>query len=148
MEQFLPGKIRCRRGWRIEKRRDRRGSIMHVEDWTVGGVLVVKPVDPRIDASGSLSFKGRIVDWINQGHHFIVLDLSEVDFIDSSGLGTIVSILKTLGKGGELYISGLRETVASIFRLTRMDRVFRIYPSADIAARAMLEALCAAETPG
>lgn len=109
---------------------------------------MVKPVDPRIDASGSLSFKGRIVDWINQGHHFIVLDLSEVDFIDSSGLGTIVSILKTLGKGGELYISGLRETVASIFRLTRMDRVFRIYPSADIAARAMLEALCAAETPG
>lgn len=110
---------------------------MQIEDRNVGEVLVVKPLDSRIDASGSPDFRGKMVDWINGGHSRIVLDLSQVDFIDSSGLGAIVSVLKTLGSGGELRISGLKETVMSLFRLTRMDRVFQIYPSAEDACNAM-----------
>lgn len=110
---------------------------MQMEGREVGEVLVVKPLDKRIDASGSPDFKGKMVDWVNSGKNRIVLDLSGVDFIDSGGLGTIVSILKTLGSNGDLYISGLQETVGSLFRLTRMDRVFRLYSSVEDAVAAM-----------
>ncbi len=111
---------------------------MLIEGKSVGEVMVVKPLDPRIDASSALDFKGKMVDWINQGHHCFILDLSSVDFIDSSGLSAIVSVLKTLG-GGKLCISGLKDTVKSLFRLTRMDRVFQIYPSTEEALAALSE---------
>lgn len=118
---------------------------MQTEDREVGEVLVVKPLDRRIDASGAPDLKGKMVDWINGGRNHIVLDLSNVDFIDSSGLGTIVSILKTLGNKGDLRISGLKETVMSLFRLTRMDRVFQIYPSAEDAIMALSDAASTAK---
>lgn len=66
-----------------------------------------------------------------------MLDLSEVDFIDSSGLGAIVSSLKAVGKQGNLIICGIGETVLSLFRLTRMDRVFQIVSSPEEAVRAL-----------
>jgi len=114
---------------------------MQLEGYRMGGVLVVRPLGQRIDASESPDFKGKMVDWINQGEKRIVLDLSGVDFIDSSGLGAVVSVLKTLGGEGELTIGGLREPVGSLFRLTRLDRVFRIYPSAEDAVKAMSQVL-------
>lgn len=112
---------------------------MEIDEREVGEVLVVKPLEKRIDASVSPDLKGRMIDWINDGRKQIVLDLSSVDFIDSSGLGTLVSILKTIGNRGELCISSLRETVMSLFRLTRMDKVFRVYPTAEDAVAAFSE---------
>ena len=59
----------------------------------------------------------------------IVLDLSAVTFVDSSGLGAIVSSLKMLRGQGQLALCGMPNTVMSTFKLTRMDKVFRIFPS-------------------
>ena len=64
---------------------------------------------------------------IESGHPLIALDLSEVDFIDSSGLGAIVSVLKQLDGRGDLVIVGAKPAVMNLFRLTRMDKVFRMY---------------------
>lgn len=91
-------------------------------------VVIVKPLGKRIDASNSSAFKGRILDLINEGNRDIVLDLSGVDFIDSSGLGAIISSLKTLGDEGDLVLCGIRDSVMNLFRLTRMNRVFKIFP--------------------
>ncbi len=110
---------------------------MEIEEKKVGEVLVVLPREKRIDASVSTGFKGRMVDWINQGNKRIVLDLSEVDFIDSSGLGAIVSSLKTLGTDGDLVICGIRETVMGLFKLTRMNRVFQIFNDESEAIKAL-----------
>jgi anti-sigma B factor antagonist len=60
-----------------------------------------------------------------------------VDFIDSSGLGAIVSALKTIGRNGDLVLCGIKETVMSLFRLTRMDRVFRIFTDQGEATAAL-----------
>ncbi len=109
---------------------------MMMEDTKIGTVLCVKPQGPRIDASVASEFKGRMVDWINQGNHRIVLDLDEVDFIDSSGLGAIVSSLKAIGSEGDLVICNIRETVMSLFQLTRMHRVFQIFRSRQEALKA------------
>jgi anti-sigma B factor antagonist len=110
---------------------------MEIEERKAGDVLVVIPRERRIDASVSTGFKGRMVDWINQGNRRIVLDLSEVDFIDSSGLGAIVSSLKTLGNDGDLVICGIRETVMGLFKITRMNRVFQIFADQPEALKAL-----------
>lgn len=74
---------------------------------------------------------------INEGWHRIVLNLTEVDFIDSSGLAAIASILKMIGPGGDIVICGLNESVLNLFRLTRMNRVFRIYASEPEAVQSL-----------
>ncbi|MBP6941295.1 MAG: STAS domain-containing protein [Syntrophorhabdaceae bacterium] len=110
---------------------------MHLESVKTGGVLIVKPSEKRIDASVATEFKGKMVDWINEGNTKIILDLVNVDFIDSSGLGAIVSSLKAIGGNGDLVISGLQETVMGLFRLTRMNKVFQIFSSEQEAIQAL-----------
>ncbi len=110
---------------------------MQVQDRKVGDILIVQPLEKRIDASVATEFKGKMVDWINAGNTKIILNLANVDFIDSSGLGSIVSSLKTIGDNGELLISCIQETVMGLFRLTRMNRVFQIFPSEEEAINAL-----------
>ena len=88
--------------------------------------MIIKPVEKRLDASVAVEFKGKMAEFINDRNELIVLDLSEVRFMDSSGLGAILSSLKTLGRQGDIVISGTKETVSSVFTITRMDRVFRM----------------------
>lgn len=111
---------------------------MQIEGKKVGDLLLVTPLEKRLDASAAADFKGKIVDWINAGNNRIVLDLSQVEFVDSSGLGAIVSCLKTLGGNGDLVICGIRETVMSLFQLTRMNRVFQIFPTETEALKALV----------
>ncbi len=98
-----------------------------------GEALVATIMDDRLDAAGTKSFKSELSELVDAGHHHIVLDLSSVGFIDSSGLGAIVSGLKMLGNNGEIVICGTRPTVTSIFKLTRMDKVFRMTEDVDEA---------------
>lgn len=96
-------------------------------------ILIVQPMVKRIDAVTATDFKGTMVDLINNGNMKIVLDLSNVDFIDSTGLGMIVSTLKSLGSDGVMAICGLSDIVRSLFTLTRMNRLFDILPSVEEA---------------
>jgi anti-sigma B factor antagonist len=112
---------------------------MELEEKKVGKVLIVIPRQSRIDASVSTEFKGRMVDSINQGNKLIVLDLSDVDFVDSSGLGVMVSSLKTIDNEGDLVICCIRDTVMRLFSLTRMNRVFSIFTTQADALQALNE---------
>lgn len=103
----------------------------------IGSVLLAKPFDRRMDASMAVEFKQKMAALIEEGHSLVVLDMESVDFIDSSGLGAIVSSLKAIGREGDLVISGLHPTVLSMFKLTRMDRVFRLFQSKDEAVAAL-----------
>lgn len=87
----------------------------------------------RIDAALAIRFKDEMRDVTNGGPDRVVLDLSQVAFIDSSGLGAIVASMKQLDKGRRLDLAGLTPTVDKVFRLTRMDTVFTLYPTLDDA---------------
>lgn len=87
----------------------------------------------RIDAAMAIQFKEDMRDQTDSGHHRVILDLSAVDFIDSSGLGAIVAAMKQLGSGRTLDLAGLTPTVEKVFRLTRMDTVFRLFATLDDA---------------
>ena len=98
-----------------------------------GKVLVVKPLESRLDASLAVDFKDKMAEYIDQGNDQIVLNISDVDFIDSSGLGALVTSLKLQKDEGGIVICGAKDTIKSMFRLTRMDRVFRIFDYEDEA---------------
>jgi anti-sigma B factor antagonist len=110
---------------------------MRFEDNQVGDVLVTKVLDGRIAADVAPRFKAHLAECVRMGNHSIVLDLATVTFIDSSGLGALVASLKLMGTDDDLVISGAHGTVASMFKLTRMDKVFRMYVSSEEAVSAL-----------
>lgn len=109
---------------------------MLIDQYKEDRVTVVTVHEKRLDAASAVSFKDQVARIIQDGETDLVLDLSNVEFIDSSGLGALVSVLKTLGRSGSLAISGLQKSAEQIFKLTRMDTVFTIYPSVDAAVEA------------
>ncbi len=113
------------------------GGVMRFEERTVGKVFIVKVLESRIAAEGTARFKADIIEFVNQGHRTLVLDLSDVTFIDSSGLGALIASLKVLGDDGELALCGARETVSNMFKLTRMNKVFRMFNNPEEAAAAL-----------
>ena len=88
---------------------------------------VARVREPRIDAASSIQFKDAMRAAAEGASGPVVLDLGEVDFIDSSGLGAIVSTMKMLAPAKRLELANLRPNVAKVFALTRMDRVFVIH---------------------
>ena len=81
----------------------------------------------RIDAAVAIQFKEDMRHRTNGSDGRVVLDLSDVNFIDSSGLGAIVAAMKQLGPGRSLALAGLQPNVEKVFRLTRMDTVFPLH---------------------
>ena len=98
-----------------------------------GADLVVAVNEARVDAAVAVQFKDAMREQIAQDHPRVVLDMTEVGFLDSSGLGAVVAVMKLMGPGRRLDLAGLSPTVDKVFRLTRMDKVFRIYPDVPAA---------------
>ncbi|WP_138471634.1 STAS domain-containing protein [Poseidonocella sp. HB161398] len=95
--------------------------------------LLVTVGDSRIDASVAIQFKDRMRELTAGRPGRILLDLSQVDFVDSSGLGAIVAALKQLEADQTLELAALSPTVSKVFRLTRMDKVFPIHETLEQA---------------
>lgn len=87
----------------------------------------------RIDAVMAIQFKEDMRAETEAAPDRVILDLSAVNFIDSSGLGAIVAAMKQLGDHRRLDLAGLTPVVDKVFRLTRMDTVFKLFPSLDEA---------------
>lgn len=94
-----------------------------------GDLLVVTVHENRIDAACALQFKERMRDLTETASARVILDLSCVAFLDSSGLGAVVAVMKLLGPNRKLELVGLTPSVAKVFRLTRMDTIFTIHPT-------------------
>ena len=110
---------------------------MQLDQRRTDEALIVTPLEERLDARVATDFKERMAELIASGNTKIVLDLSRVEFIDSSGLGAIVSSLKRMGGRGDLVVCGLQETTMTMFKLTRMDRVFQVFDSEQQAVSAL-----------
>ena len=109
---------------------------MNLESRDTGDFQVIAVHEERIDAVAAIRFKDRMRELTSGDAPHVVLDLSEVGFIDSSGLGAIVASMKQLEAHRRLDLAGLRPMVSKVFRLTRMDTVFRLYASIDDAMAA------------
>ena len=69
---------------------------MELTESKAGKVVIVTPLEKRLDASAATDFKQKMLAITSRGEQHILVDLSNVDFIDSSGLGAFISVLKKL----------------------------------------------------
>jgi len=111
---------------------------MQLAQEKIAQVLVVKPLEARIVGVVATEFKQAMETFIDEGQEAIVLDLSEVDLMDSTGLGALVASLKMLRGKGEMVISGASGKVTSLFKITKMDQIFRIFANRDDAVAAFI----------
>lgn len=112
---------------------------MHIDTIEQPFGLVLAVGDPRIDAAVAIQFKDRMRDLCRGVEGRIILDLTQVQFVDSSGLGAIVAALKQMGPAQTLELAALSPTVEKVFRLTRMDKVFPIHDTMDTVAQAFAD---------
>ena len=97
--------------------------------------VATMPVD-ELDASNAADFKRDIAP-VLEANTRLVIDLSPLRFVDSSGLGAMLSCLRQLSaKGGDLKLCGMSKQVRSAFELVRMHRIFDIFGTREEAVRA------------
>lgn len=101
---------------------------MDISTSRAGPALVITINDSRVDAAVAIDFKESVRLAAEEQGTPVILDLSQVTFLDSSGLGAVVAVMKLLGAARPLELAGLTPPVAKVFRLTRMNSVFTIHP--------------------
>ena len=107
---------------------------MEILEEKIGEVQVLR-LKGRLDAPSAKDFKDKINSLVKEENVKFVIDMGAVDFIDSSGLGSLVASLRSVNKsGGDIKISALQNQVRAIFELTRLHRVFGIYEDSRAAA--------------
>lgn len=113
---------------------------MNLESRRVGDALCVVVQERRIDAAIAVQFRDAVHELSAEAPSRIVLDMTSVEFIDSSGLGAIVGAMKLLAPDRRLELAGLSGAAEKVFTLTRMDTVFRIHPDPAAALGAAADA--------
>ncbi len=99
------------------------------------GVVVVS-IDGQLIVVNRQELKQLVQDALDRGDRKFIFDFTRTAYIDSSGLGALVSISKRVREaGGEMRLAGLNEDLRSLFELTKLDTLF---PIAETAADALV----------
>lgn len=93
------------------------------------GVLVVE-VDGQLIVGNRQELKQKVMDALEAGERKFLIDFTRTGYIDSSGLGVLVSLSKKVrDEGGDLRLAGLNEDLKTLFELTKLDTLFAISDS-------------------
>lgn len=91
------------------------------------GTARVVVQENRIDVGNAEEFRKVLADCAGRGFCDVIVDLKNVDFMDSSGLGALIFGLREIKhRRGELKVSGLSKHVNSMFKITRLNKIFKI----------------------
>ncbi len=101
---------------------------MEIELEEMGEVLLVRPQFTRLDASAAVEFRDKLSSHM-EGHQLVVMALGKVDFVDSSGLGSLISLFKRLPPGGAIRLAEASPAIERLLKLTRLDRVLPSFGS-------------------
>ena len=97
------------------------------------GVTVVAPTG-RLDVAGAPALKEVITEVVKNGPPRVVIDMEGVSFVDSTGLGSVIAVLKQLRSShGELRLAAPNQQVRVVLELTTLDRVFPYYATVEEA---------------
>ena len=93
-----------------------------------GQKLAIVPLEGRFDAKAASEVRQLLQQVMDFGYHNLLIDMSAVTFMDSSGLGVLISALrKCRAAGGNLSLCCLPESVALVLRLTSMEKVLTCF---------------------
>ena len=102
----------------------------------IGDIMHVKLTIETMDANNSKEFKTAMAPIIDKNVK-VVFDMSQVEFVDSSGCGALLSCLRQLSSsGGDLKVYGLQKRVRTLFELIRLHRIMDIFNTKEEAVSA------------
>ncbi|MFW5905131.1 MAG: STAS domain-containing protein [bacterium] len=91
------------------------------------GEVTVVDVNGQLIVGNRQELKQKVLDELEKGERRFLIDFADTGYIDSSGLGVLVSLSKKIREqGGELRLSSLNEDLRTLFELTKLDTLFRI----------------------
>lgn len=95
-------------------------------------------IDGEVDLYSSPELRTKLMELTGAKEKAILVDLQNVKYMDSSGVATLVEALQQVGKyKGRLMLANLRDAVKDVFELSRLDKVFDIYPDLKAAQKAI-----------
>ena len=102
----------------------------------IDDVLVID-LPPRLDAVGVAAIEGKLGEAVTAHKGKVLVDMSQVTFVASLALRMLLTSLKAVQPlGGDLRLAGLQPPIAEIFRKSRFDTLFKIYPDREAALAA------------
>ena len=108
-------------------------KLNHRED---NGVMVIEPKGKIMGGPESTELHDLLHDLIDQGKKSVVIDLSKVDWMNSTGLGLLISGLTTLRKsGGELKLANVTDKIQSLLTITKLVTIFKSFDTVDEAIK-------------
>jgi anti-sigma B factor antagonist len=109
---------------------------MQIDQRAVGDVVVLDLKGKITLGEGDELLKDKVNSLVNQGHRKIVLNLAEVPYIDSAGLGEIVRTYTTVSRqGGSLKLLNLTKRITDLLSITKLLTVFETFEAEDEAVR-------------
>jgi anti-sigma B factor antagonist len=109
---------------------------MQIDQRAVGDVVVLDLKGRITMGEGDELLKDKVNSLVNQGHKKIVLNLAEVPYIDSAGLGEIVRTYTTVSRqGGSLKLLSLTKRITDLLSITKLLTVFETFDSENDAVR-------------
>jgi anti-anti-sigma factor len=97
---------------------------------------VVVFVKGRLDAVSAPEFEQTLSDWISKGENNFLLNFSELEYISSAGLRSILATSKILKKNqGEIILTGLHGPVEEVFKISGFISIFKVFASAEEALK-------------
>ena len=109
---------------------------MQIDERTVGDVVVLDLKGKITLGAGDELLKDKVNSLVNQGHRKIVLNLADVPYIDSAGLGEIVRTYTTVSKnGGSLKLLNLTKRITDLLAITKLLTVFETFDVESDAVR-------------
>jgi anti-sigma B factor antagonist len=99
--------------------------------------LTIVTVGGELDVFTSPKLREALLDVVENGGRHLIVDLSDVEFLDSTGLGVLVGVHHRLqAQDGSMSFVGASERLLRVFHVTRLDKIFTVYPSLDDALQA------------
>ena len=101
---------------------------------TKHGDVVVVDVEGQLIVGNRQELKQKVLDDLEKGERKFLIDFAQTGYIDSSGLGVLVSLSKKIREhGGELRLADLNDDLQTLFELTKLDTLFQISESRERA---------------
>ena len=104
---------------------------MNIEHTEQDGVTILKPIVKNVDTKNIEEFRSQMKQAL-EGTTHVVVNMEEIQFLDSSGLGAFLSGMRDVtSKGGDLHLCGVTPPVRTLFELVRLHRIMDIHESLE-----------------